>query len=1550
MRIRRIVPTTLNGGQTVFAATTDTIGANTGGIYRSDDGGVTWSTTNRLSGANGLPDAGVSDLIADPGSPNRFYAAVVGPIGAGIYRLDVTGGNTNWQPVSNNLPVPALAGGRIELSATAAGVNPVYAGVVNNQGFMQGVYRGVTGAGGVITWTAVGPVGQPPSIYGNYNPMTGGGAQGLTHFSIVADPAKDNLVYVGGDAGDNLARGDSTLNTWTALVPLTGTAAQPGTVVPDAGAFPATTAPHVDSRHMAFSGQDILQVCDGGIYRCTKPQADGAAPAWSSVNGNLQNTEFYQVALDTLNNGNPADDVVLGAAQDNSAEERDAGGTWQQKVGGDGTLVLADSTNNIHYLAVQNFDLGRDAGGVGTTPAARIIGGAGTLTINPFRTGKPFFDTLIETLPFVPAAALNGSNPKRMLVGGNQTLYESTDSADNFRSVGGLDDPTKTKALTVPNVTGTVTAIAYGNLVNPNLAYVGTSDGNIAVTTDITPLGGGFTLTDFKKVAKMAMAGGRVLGIVVDPNNAQIAYAVTDQGVFRTIDGAHWTSLTANLLDVIPFLGVNTLASIALFNNNTVTTDDDVLLVGGLGGVYRMLTPPVGGCPDAAWTKYGQGLPNALVTSLVYDPQGNTLLAGTLGRGAWRITDVSATIATPAVLEIDGDASPNNISIRPDPANPTLFLADDGQGSQRFQLANFSQVQIRGMGGADNILIDSAGSPGNNLRYLPFLVTVDGGGQPGDSLTVDDSNDMVGRTVTITPTTIGADPGDNLLDSCGRLSYGGVTSLTLKTGPGGDVIRLQGTSATTHVSAGDGDDTLSALNAATNDWMINAPGGGTISGGLDVAFSGVENLSGGTAADTFTFLTSGSISGNLDGGGGGDTLDYHNLAGPITVNLQTQKAPAIGGTFSNISSLVGSGGSDTLVGPDGGAAWNLTDPNAGSVSGVNFSSFENLTGGADNDTFTFINPGKLDGSIDGGGGDNTITGDNTGDTFNITDLNQGTIDTLLPNGFSNIQNLSGGPGPDTFAFQGSGHLSGKIDGGAGSDRLDFSATGSQVVTLTTLGGTDGFSGNTGVGGPIGGTFANINALTGSTDHMDRLHGLNRVSAWSISGGNSGQYQDTVSSRMLAFTDIEFLDGGTHADAFTFTGGTLAGNIDGGAGAPNTIVGDNGGRAFTVTDVDTGTIPALLFGTFTRVQNLTGGTGADTFAFQAAGRLSGTVDGGAGKDRLDFSGAASQSVALTGLGGADGFTGVTPGGVIGGTFANINAVTGSAAGTTDNLFGLNRVSAWNVTGVDAGQYRDAGSGQALDFASVDFLTGGAASDTFTILAGARVTGRINGGGGPSDVLRALGGAFGDRVGLLPGRLTLDDRDTLFSNIEAVRLLGQGGNDVFGISAALGNPVPPQGILVDGGAGSDLLVVAGSGAADGVALTPAALLLNGSPIGYARLEQMDIHGGNGADVFNALSVNYQAALGLVRFFGELGNDTIGLTPSATTQFYIDGGPPVRPTFPGDSLFLVFQGAVIQPPVLLTNGGSDGIYNFTNRRRVQFVSIENGAGGLLDIQPWP
>src|SRR5262249_29894553 len=87
---------------------------------------------------SGLPDQGVSDLVADPSNPLRFYAAVPLPFGSstptgkeGIYRSD--DGGLTWTHADTGIP-DLPTDGRIILAVhNSPGNNVVYAATVSSQ-------------------------------------------------------------------------------------------------------------------------------------------------------------------------------------------------------------------------------------------------------------------------------------------------------------------------------------------------------------------------------------------------------------------------------------------------------------------------------------------------------------------------------------------------------------------------------------------------------------------------------------------------------------------------------------------------------------------------------------------------------------------------------------------------------------------------------------------------------------------------------------------------------------------------------------------------------------------------------------------------------------------------------------------------------------------------------------------------------------------------------------------------------------------------------------------------------------------------------------------------------------------------------------------------------------------------------------------------------------------------------------------------------------------------------------------------------------------------
>jgi hypothetical protein len=190
-----------------------------------------------------------------------------------------------------------------------------------------------------------------------------------------------------------------------------------------------------------------------------------------------------------------------------------------------------------------------------------------------------------------------------------------------------------------------------------------------------------------------------------------------------------------------------------------------------------------------------------------------------------------------------------------------------------------------------------------------------------------------------------------------------------------------------------------------------------------------------------------------------------------------------------------------------------------------------IKGGTGNDTFQVQSqptPGATL-SLNGNGGTDTLVGPNSNQTWTIAGLNAGSVGGVS---FSNVQNLTGGTGNDTFKFTSAGSVSGKVDGGGGTNTLDYSGDGEVAATVNLANGTA-----TKTGG-----FAHIENLVGTTSSADKLIGPNTTNIWSITNNNAG----AVGS--FSFSAIKNLTGGRGEDVFVFSDGkSISGKIDGGRG-------------------------------------------------------------------------------------------------------------------------------------------------------------------------------------------------------------------------------------------------------------------------------------------------------------------------------------------------------------------------------------------------------------------
>jgi hypothetical protein len=682
----------------------------------------------------------------------------------------------------------------------------------------------------------------------------------------------------------------------------------------------------------------------------------------------------------------------------------------------------------------------------------------------------------------------------------------------------------------------------------------------------------------------------------------------------------------------------------------------------------------------------------------------------------------------------------------------------------------------------------------------------------------------------------------------------GVQSIALDGLAGNDSFRIASVlTKPLTIHGGEDSDTLIGPDG-TMAWTISGADAGSATG--ITAFDGVENLSGRNGADQFTLLTGGSISGQIDGGDG----------------------------------------NDTLIGTNADTSWVVSGNGSGMVDGsTHFVAIESLTGGTGADKFAVQTIDALSGTIDGGAGIDSLVGPDAASTWTLTGPGAGTLNTTA---FAHLENLTGGNADDSFAVVGAtASLAGTLDGGLFDDTaptvntLDFSQRGAAVSVNLETSSASGMA-----------VFSRITSVVGSsaTDTLTGPVALLDHTSWDITGTNAGVVDGTT------FAGFENLTGqGSTSDAFIFeAGATVSGTIAGGSGAGaidgfgarqaggavlafqpvgadaagtssatgpsvtytgmdnfNPVSGDDTNRVFTGSIFDSDfTLAAAgpgqmtvsfsnlsfttgpssyTFNTPTGSLSLVAGTGADQItvasldpAFggalvrNAGGALTADLRGGADTAAVAFVAASNDQavkvqltvngfaqtygsigagiahIALDGKGGADTFQvdqvmpiEIT---IVGGT--GIDTVVGPILGMQ-----------WDLTGPDSGSAEGITS-----FTEIENLTGRGGADRFNVRTDAGVTGSLSG--------QIDGGAGLDELigpdATSSWSLTGADAGVLNSNVHYVgveSLLGGNAADTFHVQAAGSVSGTVDGGLVDANAPAvNTLDFAGRGSAVSVDL--------------------------------------------------------------------------------------------------------------------------------------
>lgn len=1229
------------------------------GVFRTEnilEAVPTWVKVDAAFQGFGSGIVNAKLAIHNSAAGNILYLGVVDSSGALGNISWSSDRGTNWTQMDN----PEILDNPIGITDVNT-ASPIQITTAFNHGFVTGQRVFVSGVQGNLeangVWTITVNGQQTFTLDGSTatGVYTGGGqvqaigginsiGQGALHFALAADPSDSNLLYIAGDANPatvsgSVLRGNRSVPRSNGFIAPT----PQWTLITDSGAA-SNGAPHSDTRYLAISPgsnlQDpaddfLLDANDGGVYRQLAPRTNSGQ--WVSVNGDLGVAQMYTGRWDPLNN------VVFGGFQDmgnfsqgtNTTGAPQGNTVWDgtDPLGGDGFLSDVDATSvpgtTTRYWLHGNssFSVLRQTYDANNLP----VGGPSFMNLADIASPNKFasgYDAADKTAGFFMRLALNSVDPRLVMIGGAK-LYEDNDPDPGLGQTGDV-----IAKVTPTGMAGRVSSIVYGGKVSgqsvPRIAYIGTTGDQVFVRGPAGP----FYQSTLPALPTSALGGtvsATVTDIAVDPDDWSTSYllrTVTDTGdpalpfdtrtysiLYMNTQGglpdgtgkSSWVDITGNLVgskfDTNGNLtdGLSTrLKSIAVWDPAPGTPDgNEVLLAAGHGGVFRRvpgLTDPTLGGGD--WTEYGLGMPNVTVSDITI--QGNHLTAATLGRGAWVIPDVSGSIATKAELIVRGNPSANRMTIQADPSNPAAVVVNDGLGSSlRVDRQSVQIFRFEGLGGADTIELAANGAKAGDLSFVKFILDVDAGGDPGDTLLIRDVGRTAASRTTVTSTTVGSTAGDTLFGGAGAtVRYTGLAqgNLVLDLGPDaidGNQVFVQSSAAfsTRIIGSSGADEVHVGSQAGTNDF-------GDLSGlGGGIAFDGRV-----ASMDTFVVSDFAAATGNAAVFVNGGTVT--GFAGP------TDAAPV---SFTNAgtvrllgSNSAGLGESFRVQGPNAPVFEVFANNGPDEVSVRSLQQIVNVDAGDGNDTIRVSSfagdsdDGSLAGVlgklyVEGGAGDNRmVVSDFANPVGSAITLTSGSIEGATRN-------------PIRYAATGGRFISGGGDGllvrgsNAGDDVFTVvSSLANSQTAADGLGGNDVF-----------------NVFDDSTKGDVVLRGSGGNDRFNVNPGFTGGVQNTMRLSGGAGNDIATVYGLTTADDFATvrlfdaTNGQVAGVgaavdfdsqervvFDGSIGRNNlTIVDATGGRYGSPTNPGSGIVYAPTNETSGEVR-VGGGTVGPVIEFRA----------------------------------------------------------------------------------------------------------------------------------------------------------------------------------------------------------------------------------------------------------------------------------------------------------------------------------------------------------------
>lgn len=563
------------------------------GIFKSTNGGVTWSNTSNfnpdvssgyrmfkmlvdptnnqriLTGGNGgilLSENGgnswtsvlnevVVDLEFKPGDPDVVYASTWGN---NFFYKSEDGGLT-WDEISTG-----FGGlGRTALGVSADNPEYVYILAATSNSRFGGVYRSED-SGETFQMQS-----NAPNIFGYSATAEDDRGQGNYDLAIAVNPEDAEDIYVSGihiwNSKDGGANWDvegqyGILNFWVY---------DPNNV---------QRYVHADNHTLDFIHGNLYAGSDGGIWKTTD-----LGQTWSDLSFGLGITQFYRLGLDP-NNPN----VIIAGAQDNGSNIYN-NGTWYHIFGADGMEALVDHTAGTTVYSSYQF------GGI-------IRYGLRGGNIEAYVNDPEQID---ESGGWITPFSLHPQN-NNILFAGFQNLWKSEDKGDTWTRISDFGSTSTLRSLAISKS-------------NPNYIYTSsgesiyrTKDGG----TTWEPINAGLPTEYMTYIAVSEVDPEKIWATFSGYTNGQKAY-------YSSNAGTNWTNISQGL----PNIPANCIVHVRA---NEDMEEYDQLLVGTDVGVYKR------DANASQWELWSDELPSVIVNELEVNYGSREVVAATFGRGIWK--------------------------------------------------------------------------------------------------------------------------------------------------------------------------------------------------------------------------------------------------------------------------------------------------------------------------------------------------------------------------------------------------------------------------------------------------------------------------------------------------------------------------------------------------------------------------------------------------------------------------------------------------------------------------------------------------------------------------------------------------------------------------------------------------------------------------------------------------------------------------------------------------------------------------------------------------